>query len=54
LSGPILDKDLVGFFSCKHESLIKNILDEIPKKYTITVYSNFKIFGTDLIEATLL
>jgi hypothetical protein len=34
--------------------MIKNILNEIKDRHTITIYSNFKIFGTDIIESVLL
>ncbi len=43
-------QDVVGFFSTKLKSLIDAVLEELNKQYTITIYSNFKIFGTDLIE----
>ncbi len=46
----MFDVDVIGFFSTKLEKLMKNVLEELNLGYTINIYSNFKIFGTDLIE----
>ena len=32
---------------------MENIISEISLKHTITIYSNFKSFGTDFIEQAL-
>ena len=34
--------------------MVKTILDELDKNYTIITYSNFKILGADIIEEALL
>ena len=31
-------------------TMINNILNDVDKQFTMTLYSNFKIFGSDLIE----
>lgn len=46
----MFDVDLIGYFSTKLEQMIRNVLNELSLGYTINIYSNFKIFGTDLIE----
>jgi hypothetical protein len=38
------------YFSAKLYKLTKTILEEITMHHSIVAYSNFKIFGADIIE----